>query len=212
VRPMQLILGTAEFGQVYGFGVKEKPSVTQVKEILDCAKEAGITKIDTALSYGCQPLLGDLLDNSFEIITKAPALTLDLYLQCLQELNRDQIYAILLHCSFQSAISVCPVLPCSRVGASVYCESQLEQVLANKAYSVVQLPLNIRETWAIPYITALRQRGVEVYARSVFKRGELLSQGYGVKECLEFVKDRVDGLVIGVNSRKELEEILKGVS
>lgn len=49
-----------------------------------------------------------------------------------------------------------------------------------------------------------------VYARSVFDRGRLLEKGYTVKDCLSFVKRHpLAGVIVGVNSVKELEEILK---
>jgi hypothetical protein len=47
-------------------------------------------------------------------------------------------------------------------------------------------------------------------ARSVFGRGALLKQ-YSVKECLDYVKSisSVHAVVVGVNTVKEMEEILK---
>jgi hypothetical protein len=45
--------------------------------------------------------------------------------------------------------------------------------------------------------------------RSIFDRGRLLEQGYTVRDCLSFVaRHHNSGAIVGVNSAKELQEIL----
>lgn len=49
----------------------------------------------------------------------------------------------------------------------------------------------------------------KMYARSVFNRGKLLEEGYSVYDCLAFVRrQHLDGVIVGVNSLEELNEIL----
>lgn len=49
----------------------------------------------------------------------------------------------------------------------------------------------------------------DIYARSVFNRGKLLEEGYTVRECLTFVyRQQPTGIIVGVSSLKELEEVL----
>lgn len=50
----------------------------------------------------------------------------------------------------------------------------------------------------------------KIYARSVFDRGRLLESGYTIKDCLSFVmRQDVDGIIVGVRSVTELEQVLK---
>lgn len=85
--------------------------------------------------------------------------------------------------------------------ASVY---DLEQV---QGLDSVIVPLNINNTLFKDVKAPI------VYVRSVFDRGKLLKEGYTVKDCLTFVKRHSpQGVIVGVNSVKELEDILKAWS
>ena len=81
--------------------------------------------------------------------------------------------------------------------ASVYTREQLADL------DNVVIPLNIHNTEFVGVKAPI------VYIRSIFDRGKLLAQGYSVKDCLSFVKrHNPQGVIVGVNSLKELEEIL----
>lgn len=92
-------------------------------------------------------------------------------------------------------------------------EKRLEGITHASVYTLDQLmglqsaivPVNLNNTtftWQM-FKTPL-------YFRSVFDRGLLLKQGYSVRGCLKFVKKFPnDGVIVGVKSAKELEEILK---
>jgi hypothetical protein len=95
-------------------------------------------------------------------------------------------------------------------------ESRIEGVTRASIYDLEQLeglkevilPLNINNTLFVGISWGM---GTKRYARSVFDKGTLLSEGYSVKDCLDFVKRHpVDGVIVGVRSVKELEEILRG--
>lgn len=82
--------------------------------------------------------------------------------------------------------------------ASVY---EIEQ-LAGLDEAIV--PMSINNTDFINSCTSCIP-----YVRSVFDRGRLLDQGYSVRDCLSFVaRQKIKGVIVGVNSVKELEEIL----
>ncbi len=84
--------------------------------------------------------------------------------------------------------------------ASVYTPAQVQGL------EEAIVPFNINNTTflgqALPPRTCIR---------SVFDRGRLLKAGYSVKDCLSFVKraNAPGGVIVGVNSVKELTQILK---
>lgn len=85
--------------------------------------------------------------------------------------------------------------------ASVY---DLEQIEGLKE---VIFPLNINNT---TFSSIKFSMAKKYYARSVFGKGSLLEEGYSVKDCLDFVKRHpVNGIVVGVRSLRELDQILE---
>jgi len=81
--------------------------------------------------------------------------------------------------------------------ASVYTEEQMAGL------NTVIIPFNINDTYLAKIYVP------EVFMRSVFGNGQLLKE-YTVKDCLDFVKrHEPTGIIIGVRSERELEEILK---
>lgn len=90
-------------------------------------------------------------------------------------------------------------IPVKTTQASVYNREQLEGL------NSVIVPLSIGNT-EFAYNLGVPT----VYARSVFNRGKLLKDGYTVRDCISFVKRHSpNGIIVGVNSVQELEEILK---
>lgn len=84
--------------------------------------------------------------------------------------------------------------------ASVYDWDQIEGLKG------IIVPLNINNTSFLE----CRRPFTSIYARSVFDRGRLFKEGYTVKDCLGFIKRQcLTGCIVGVNSVRELEEILK---
>ncbi len=110
---MKLALGTAQFGLDYGItNSNGRPDDVAVRKILACASDSGIEMLDTARSYGAsEELLGRILDveSSFKIITKTQPVgnqhicdadiqrVRDGVEQSFQRLQRDNIYAIMVH-------------------------------------------------------------------------------------------------------------------
>ena len=72
--PLKLSLGTATFGQSYGFFNKDNTlKSNECINILESAKEIGITSLDTAQSYGTsESILGScpFLQSSFGVSSK----------------------------------------------------------------------------------------------------------------------------------------------
>ncbi len=126
----------------------------------------------------------------------------------------------------------------ARVGASIYDAEQLALVESRMNVEVVQLPLNVLDRRPIEsgLLQRLATAGKEIHIRSVFLQGLLLMApeelpGYfwaareqivglqrrwqerglsALAGCLAFVAQRteVDRIVVGVNRRAELDEII----
>ncbi len=64
----------------------------------------------------------------------------------------------------------------SKVGASVYDEAETLQLASRFPLDLIQLPLNVFDQRALASgaLAALKERGVEVHARSIFLQGLLL--------------------------------------
>ena len=128
------------------------------------------------------------------------------------------------------------------IGVSIYNSYQLDYILSNLNVDIVQLPVSILDQRLINkgYLSILKDRGIEVHARSVFLQGLLLMNNSDVPgyfkpisnklnqfndECeklllkpldlaLSFVyslKD-VDKIVIGVESLHQLKQIVSAIN
>ena len=75
--PMQLALGTVQFGLAYGIAGKgQAVPEAQVRRILACACEHGVRTLDTAAAYGdIEPRLAGLCGHLlFQVVSKVPAI------------------------------------------------------------------------------------------------------------------------------------------
>lgn len=127
----------------------------------------------------------------------------------------------------------------SKIGVSIYSADQLDKILELYSIDLVQLPLNILDQRLIHsgHLAKLKDLGIEVHVRSVFLQGLLLMNQDEIpeyfakykkllflfhKECemqnvspielsLRFVMslDNVDKVIVGVNSRSQLAEIVE---
>lgn len=190
----QFILGTAEFAPE-GYGGKRGLPLAEIRSILACAKEGGITLLDTAESYGCQDVIRREA-KGFCVYTKTRnwKVTLDW--------GDNELRGILYHYEPKEQEVPLPFIHrWVNLGVSVYEQHQLPE---NKL-RILQIPFNLENQAFKECFTSYRN----LFVRSVFGRGELLKT-HSVKECLDFVKAyRPDGIIVGVNSARELEEILK---
>lgn len=124
-------------------------------------------------------------------------------------------------------------------GVSVYNKNELDSVLSHLDIDFVQLPINLLDRTFLDgdYLSELKKRRIVIEARSVFLQGLLLmridempsyfspwfshfkildewiqkSKITRVEACLSFVKSisEIDRVVVGVQSRSELQEIIR---
>ncbi len=260
---MKIALGTVQFGLDYGVSNSAgRVAQDEAVRILDRASAAGIGVIDTAWAYGgSEEVLGLLgAAERFRIITKTAPLD-DLgvegvsarFAESSQRLGADPLYGLLVHhagdlLGREGAALAAEVrrLKASgavdRIGVSAYNAEELFaslEVLGGA--DLVQVPVNVFDQRLIRNgaLTELRNRGVEVHARSAFLQGLLLIHPeetpsyFGpigehllgwhefcaahdmspLSAALSFVTEleTVDQVVVGVESAEQLAQIV-GVS
>jgi aryl-alcohol dehydrogenase-like predicted oxidoreductase len=193
-----LALGTVQFGLPYGVtNASGQVSEVDVADILQYAMDRGISTLDTASEYGTSELvLGNVGVRSFEVVTKFPAQipaanqttwATSSVASSLRRLRVPNIHGVLFHRpehvsafdsdSLQSCIDELKQLGyVQKVGVSVYCPSDLDDVLRFFTPDIVQLPYNafdqrFRTSGWLDRLSALN---VDVHVRSVFLQGVLL--------------------------------------
>lgn len=189
----RLILGTAEFSPD-GYAGKPAVDVLEVRNIFGLAREAGITMLDTAESYGCHELIKNFA-RGYSIYTK----TRDWKVQLAW--GDNELRGILYHYGHdEKPVNLPFIHRWVNLGASVYKNEQLPEEVTR----IIQVPLSIKNhhfNWVFETYRT-------VFVRSVFDRGELLKD-FTIKQCLNHAKRfRPDGIIVGVNSAKELDDIL----
>jgi hypothetical protein len=255
----KLALGTVQFGLDYGVtNQKGQVTIDKVKSILDFAKNNGINTLDTASAYGdSERVLGRVGGNDFQIITKTISINnginkvVDGFYQSLEALNKKQIEGLLIHnisdienTQFNTLFDKLNKLKkeglIKKIGFSTYIPSQVDFLLSNFDFDLIQLPFNVFDTRLIEggQLQALKDKNIEIHARSVFLQGVLLDfdnlsdyfstwksqfdEYYAmVKESrlslLEYALNfalnikEIDKVLVGVNSERQLREIVSSV-
>lgn len=262
---MKLGLGTVQFGLPYGV-VHTGGTASQhdLEKVLRIAAARGVDCLDTAPAYGeSETRLGRSLgqDRTFRIVTKTAVFDSGevsqahaerlraTFLESLDNLGRDRVYGLLVHHADDllkpgggRLIEAMQALQLEglvdKIGVSVSGPRHIERVLDLFQPDIVQLPLSALDQRVLQtgHLAALKARGVEIHARSVFLQGLLLMppqsvplffsplrqvlddfgsalQARGMTRlhgALAFVHqlEAVDYAVIGVQSSRELEQIL----
>ncbi len=126
----------------------------------------------------------------------------------------------------------------NKIGISVYNKHQIDKVLDNFEIDIIQLPVSVLDQRLINdgSLTKLKKYGVEIHARSIFLQGLLLMSKESIPDyflpifpnlnklkaksnelsvsvlelALSFIAniENIDYAVIGVNSLKQLQQIL----
>ena len=259
---MRIAIGTAQFGLHYGVAnTSGKVNYDEGKKILDMALDSGINTIDTAISYGeSESVLGSLLMDNFKVITKLPYVPDDnkdvdawFFSQVQGSLSRLKISCLdglLLHHPMQllrnrgdelfSALEGIKSRGMTKkIGISIYDPSELDNILNRYQFDIVQAPMNIVDRRLIDsgWAHRLKEKGVDLHARSVFLQGLLLMTGSSrpmkfnkwdslwkswedwlsfarvtpLQACIQYLTslECVDAIVVGVDSSKQLSEIIE---
>lgn len=225
---MKLGLGAVQFGLAYGVsnGAGRTPQ-EEVDKILAFGAAHGIDLVDTAPAYGDSEAALDQAGaraRRFRVVTKTPRFNaapdadqLERSLHAsLERLRRDSVYGLLVHhaddllgpggellMARMAALKAAGLV--DKVGVSVYHASQIDALMARCDVDLVQLPFSLLDQRLLHsgHLARLKQRGVEIHARSIFLQGLLLMPPASlapffapVRAHLQACRDRFDALNI----------------
>jgi len=186
---LKLALGTAQFGLDYGINKKEKILKKEVFKILKYAIQNGIDVLDTAYVYGdSEKVIGQFIKENkanFKIISKAPSNNLEnienFFHESLKRLNLNKMYGYLIHDfkSFLKKPEIWSILEkikaqgkVKKIGFSLYHPKEIEYLLErNIQLDIIQVPFSVFDQRFSKIFSLLKEKGIEVYARSMFLQG-----------------------------------------
>ena len=230
-------------------------STDEVKDILYYAKTNNIDTLDTASGYGnSEQVLGEVGIDNYRITTKTSSLkngvdsVIKEFYKSMENLNQKAVDGLLIHDInevndkefndlFKQLNELKQKRLVNKVGFSTYMPEQVDFLLENFDFDLIQLPFNVFDNRLIQggQLNTLKDNGVEVHARSIFLQGVLLDfdslpsyfstwqkqfNEYQtiVKESglslLEYSLNyalkvqEIDKILVGVNSKKQLEDIV----
>ncbi|MGV8952322.1 MAG: aldo/keto reductase [Cypionkella sp.] len=191
---MKLALGTVQFGLNYGVANKSgQVRPQEVSAILQTARAAGITMLDTAIAYGeSEARLGSAGVVDFRVVSKLPGLEgepdiVALVQSSTARLGIAGLYGLLLHRSsdlagargdrvYSDLLELKQRGLVQKIGVSIYDPSELAPIMDRFELDIVQAPYNLldRRLASSGWLTRLKSAGVEVHTRSAFLQGLLL--------------------------------------
>jgi len=255
----KIALGTVQFGVDYGINnTGGKIHTEEARKILNLARKSGINMLDTAYGYGSsEQVLGEIGIEKCQIITKTSSLENDVeqvindFYQSLERLKINKVAGLLVHDfhdihhpKFNDLYKELKNLKkqgvIQKIGFSTYIPNQVDFLLDNFDFDLVQLPFNVFDNRLVQggQLKKLKESGVEIHARSIFLQGVLLNfnnlsnyftawKGQFMKyqtmvkedglSLLEYALNfainitEIDKVLVGVDNEKQLREIIKSV-
>jgi aryl-alcohol dehydrogenase-like predicted oxidoreductase len=255
----KIALGTVQFGEDYGIcNVDGQIHLGEARKIIELAKESGIDTLDTAYVYGnSEEVLGQIGVDDCQIITKTSSLekgighVINDFSQSLERLNINKVAGLLIHDfydiqhpQFNDLFKQLEDLKqqgiIQKIGFSIYTPDQIDFLLDNFDFDLVQLPFNAFDNRLVQggQLKNLKESGVEIHARSIFLQGLLLNfnnlSNYFITWKEQFIKyqtmakkdglslleyalnfvlntTEIDKVLVGVDNEKHLREIIQSV-
>jgi aryl-alcohol dehydrogenase-like predicted oxidoreductase len=192
----KLALGTVQFGLDYGISnIGGQVSLEEATKVIKLAKENDIDTLDTASGYGnSEKVLGKIGVNDLQIVTKTKSLQLGVdkvlqsFYQSLTDLNVTSVDGLLIHNiddtkdkQFDTLYKELDKLKqdklINKIGFSTYTPDQVDFLLDNFDFDLIQVPFNVFDTRLIDggQLQILRNKQIEIHARSIFLQGLLLN-------------------------------------
>jgi aryl-alcohol dehydrogenase-like predicted oxidoreductase len=159
---MKLALGTVQFGLDYGVtNSSGQITIDEVRSILTFAKNNKINTLDTASVYGnSEQVLGCCGVDNYQIITKMISLensvdeVINGFYKSLESLGQKQVEGLLVHDmnnieneQFDALFSKLNELKqqglIEKIGFSTYMPEQVDFLLENFDFDLIQLPFNV---------------------------------------------------------------------
>jgi aryl-alcohol dehydrogenase-like predicted oxidoreductase len=202
----KLSLGTVQFGMDYGISNSNgEISLPKVQRILEYSALNGIEVIDTAKGYGkSEEKLGMCDLHSFKLVTKvASCVNLESDAKdSRKKLGVDQLYGLLIH-RFDDFVKnenhyrkLAQQEPSERsivrLGFSLNKLTEIDHLLErNVPFEILQIPYNLLDRRFEKYFAKLKDRGVEIHARSAFLQGLFFMDISSIPEPLNPLKPLV---------------------
>lgn len=254
---MKIALGTVQFGLDYGISnTNGKVKKDEVEKILNFAINNQIDTIDTASGYGeSEKVIGMFNCNNFKVITKTSPLKSgfdsvlksfygslkNLKTSCLDGLlihNIDEINSKQFDDLYKELGKLKQLGLVKKIGFSSYTPEQVDFLLLNFDFDLIQVPFNVFDCRLIQggQLLALKKKNIEVHARSIFLQGLLLMKTNqrpkffnkwhellnnwdlwleennlsNLEAALSFAlsEDLIHKIVIGVNSESQLKQVI----
>jgi aryl-alcohol dehydrogenase-like predicted oxidoreductase len=195
----RLSLGTAQFGLSYGIGNKNgRMTILVAKNIVNFARENGISSIDTAIAYGdAESRLGKIGIGDWKVVSKLPSISVKSgtilesvtvsIQKSLELLRLNTLHGLLLHKPAQllekggdevysSLLAAKKRGLVHKIGISIYDPSELDQLLSRFKFDLVQAPFNVLDNRLRDsgWMSRLGGMGIDLEVRSIFLQGLLL--------------------------------------
>ena len=196
----KISLGTAQFGMNYGItNTSGKVGLSEIRKILNFAKQNGIESIDTASNYGdSEANLGLADTSSFKITTKLPELDLadktkiksninQFINKSLTNLKRESLDSLLFHKPSQLLHEDGQIIwdfiqeqkdsgLIKKIGFSIYSPDEIDQLMVSFKPDIIQCPYNFfdRRMSELGYFKKLNELEIDIQVRSIFLQGLLL--------------------------------------
>jgi aryl-alcohol dehydrogenase-like predicted oxidoreductase len=253
---LKLGIGTVQFGLDYGISnTSGKTSLKEVQSILKVATENGVDVLDTAYFYGdSESVIGRCLpeQNRFRIITKTPSFKKNRYSAddgniikkafcgSLKKLRLSSVAGLLIHHAdnvladggeflYDAMHELKSKGLVEKIGYSVYSGEQIDKLLDLYDFEMIQVPVNVLDQRLIKggELKKLRNKGIEVHARSIFLQGLLLMEPDNlhsffdpikpvINKYKDFIISRgltpVEGAINFIASMPEIDYIIVGVN
>ena len=244
----RLVLGTAQTRPGYGVTTQSIQQENEFFSMLKVAKQLDMRWIDTAQNYGlAESWIGKNSEFQFQIATKisikgsdTASLKKDVE-QSAIELGRNQLRVVFAHDwedshldDRESFLSLQSDYSHLKFGVSLYETSSLKDLLSlESALPIVQVPFSVLNQSFLPFLENCKDRGIEVWARSIFLQGAIdyhssknpFRDDPDIIKLADFCKrhfvtpfqvaasfvlsSSVDKIVVGFENASQLEEIVK---
>lgn len=205
----KLILGAVQLGLKYGINnTSEKPTDSEVFQILELAKQNGINTIDTANAYGnANQLIGNFnkTHTPFNVINKFSNNIKSLN-QELKDLNAQRFFAYLFHkfsefenCSEELKNNLREAKQANKIeniGVSIYSNQEFDQAIECDWIDLIQIPYNVLDNWNTKgdLILKAKSKSKIIHNRSIFLQGLLFMNEKDIPKKLTPLKAPINNL------------------
>ena len=195
----KIILGSANFGQIYGIK-KNFIKKNEIKKLFNIASKNKIKVIDTSPVYNnSEKIIGLLNNNRFKIISKIPKPPKNIKRENIKKWLKQKVMISLKNLKIKKfeclLLHNANSLLCkngdeiykgirnmkingftSKIGVSIYDFSVLDKILKKFKFNLIQAPFNILDQRLVEkgWLKRLKKKNIEVHARSIFLQGILL--------------------------------------